>query len=303
MDRLDAMEAFVVAVDRGSLSKAARALGRSTASISRAVSALEAQLGIRLLRRTTRALALTEGGARYLEVSRRVLVELAEAETVARGALTSPQGLLTVTAPVMFGARHVRPLVDAFLAAHAEVRVRLLLLDRTINVVDEGVDVAVRIGHLADSALVATTVGNVRRVVVASPGYLARAGRPREPRDLAAHRTIGFTALFAGDTWTFGGGPDGGRARTIKVAPVLTVNTAEAAVGAALAGVGVTAALSYQVADAIAAGELVALLPKFEPDPIPVQLVYPAGSTTTAKVRAFLALATPGLRAVLPRRG
>jgi DNA-binding transcriptional LysR family regulator len=180
MDRLDAMEAFVVAVDHGSLSSASRALGRSIAAISRAITALEARLGVRLLRRSTRALKLTDAGVRYIEVCRQVLGELSEAETVASSVLAFPQGLLTVTAPVMFGALHVRPVVDSYLAAHPQVRARLLLLDRVVNVVDEGVDVAVRIAHLPDSALVATSVGFVRRVVCASPKYIARHGsRPR----------------------------------------------------------------------------------------------------------------------------
>lgn len=299
MDKLDALEALVVAVDRGSLSKAARALGKSIAAISRAVSGLEAQLGVTLLRRTTRSLALTEAGERYVAMSRRILAELGEAETAARGALASPQGTLTVTAPVMFGARHVRPIVDAFLAAHAAVRARLLLLDRVINLVDEGVDVAVRIGNLPDSALIAISVGTLRRVIVASPAYLARAGKPRAPRDLAQHRTISFSGLTAIHSWRFGAGPSGGRAKVVTVSPILAVNTSEAAIGSALAGVGITSALSYQVADAIRAGELTPLLTTYEPEPIPVQLVYPAGSTATAKVRAFVELAIPRLRDVL----
>jgi DNA-binding transcriptional LysR family regulator len=299
MDRLDAMEAFVVAVDHGSLSSASRALGRSIAAISRAITALEARLGVRLLRRSTRALKLTDAGVRYIEVCRQVLGELSEAETVASSVLAFPQGLLTVTAPVMFGALHVRPVVDSYLAAHPQVRARLLLLDRVVNVVDEGVDVAVRIAHLPDSALVATSVGFVRRVVCASPKYIARHGRPSEPRAIAAHRCIGFTALTPTETWTFGAGPEAGRAKFVKVDPVLTVNSAQAAIGSAIDGHGVTCALSYQVADAIRAGELVAILTEYEPEPWPVHLVHPARSSASAKVRAFVEMATPPLRAAL----
>ena len=299
MDRLDAMEAFVVTVDRGSLSAAARALGRSAASITRAVASLEERLGVSLLRRTTRALRLTEAGERYLVVSRRILLELADAEKVATSALESPRGTLTVTAPVMFGSLHVRPVVDEYLATFPDVRARLLLLDRVVNVVDEGIDAAVRIAHLPDSALVATAVGAVGRVVCASPAYLAAHGRPKEPRDLASHRTIAFTALTPNDTWSFRGEVTGGRTRHVKLEPFLTVNTADAAIASAIAGHGVTCALSYQVARALAAGELEAVLGAYEPEPSPVHLVYPAGSTTTAKVRAFVELAAPRLRAAL----
>ncbi len=299
MDRLQAMEAFVLAVDQGSLSSAARTLGVSPAAVTRAVASLEARVGAQLLRRTTRSLALTEVGERYLAVTRRVLAELAEAERSARGALDAPQGLLTVTAPVMFGALHVRPVVDAFLAAHAEVRVRLLLLDRVVHVIDEGIDVAIRIAHLPDSALVARKLGEVRRVVCASPSYLARHGRPSVPHELAAHRCISFTALTPSQTWSFGSGPDGGRAKQVALRPVLSVNTAEAAIGAAIDGVGVTCALSYQVAAALREGTLVSLLTPYALEPLPVHLVHPAGATTAAKVRAFVDLALPRIKAAM----
>lgn len=302
MDRLDAMEAFVVTVDRGSLSGAARSLGRSAASVTRAVAWLEERLGVQLLRRTTRSLKLTEAGERHLAVCRRVLAELAEAEKNAGGALDEPRGCLTVTAPVMFGALHVRPVLDELLATHGELRARLFLLDRVVNVVDEGIDAAVRIAHLPDSALVATSLGIVRRVVCASPSYLARHGRPTEPRDLATHRCIAFASLTPSDAWTFAPGPGGGRAKQVKVAPFLTVNTAEAAIGSAIDGHGVTCALSYQVAAAIGSGALVPLLASFEPEPVPVHLVFPAGSTRAAKVRAFVELAVPRLRARLAER-
>jgi DNA-binding transcriptional LysR family regulator len=301
MDRLQAMEAFVLTVDRGSLSSAARKLGRSPAAVTRAVASLEERLGAQLLRRTTRSLKLTEAGERYLAVSRRVLAELAEAERSTRSALEAPQGLLTVTAPVMFGALHVRAVVDAFLAVHAEVRVRLLLLDRVVHLIDEGIDVALRIAHLPDSALVARKVGEVRRIVCASPAYLARHGRPSAPHELAAHRCISFTALTPSDTWSFGSGPDGGRAKQVALRPVLSVNTAEAAIGAAIDGVGVTCAYSYQVAAAIHAGKLVPLLAPYALEPLPVHVVHPAGATTAAKVRAFVDLAQARIRASLAK--
>jgi DNA-binding transcriptional LysR family regulator len=199
----------------------------------------------------------------------------------------------------MFGALHVRPVVDAYLEAYPEIRARLLLLDRVINVLDEGVDAAVRIAHLPDSALVATAVGVTSRVVCASPAYLARHGKPREPRELAEHRCISFNALTPSETWTFGPGPEGGRAKQVKVEPVLTVNTAEAAIASALQGQGITCALSYQVAAPLRAGTLTALLTAYEPDPLPVHLVSAARAAMSAKVRTFVELATPALRAAL----
>ena len=299
MDRLDCMEAFVASVDHGSLSRAAHALGRSITTISRAISALEGRLGTTLLIRTTRTLKLTDAGDRYLAACRRVLAEIADAEQRAASAVEAPHGVLTVTAPVMFGAMHVRPIVDAYLSAHPDVRVRLLLLDRVVNLLDEGVDAAVRIAHLPDSALVATTVGAVRRIVCASPDYLARHGKPREPRALAEHRCISCTALTPSETWTFGPGPEGGRAKQVKIAAVLTVNTAEAAIASALEGQGVTCALSYQVAAPLRAKTLTRLLTAYEPDALPVHLVSAARAATSAKVRAFVDLAAPALRAAL----
>lgn len=299
MDHLESLRALVASVDRGSLSSAARALGRSTASVSRAVDAVEARVGATLLRRTTRSLRLTDAGERYLVVARRVLSELDDAEKTAGAAATTPNGLLTVTAPLAFGSLHVRAIVDSYLAAHEDVRVQLLLLDRVVNVVEEGVDVAVRIAHLPDSALVATAVGTVRRMVVASPEYLATRRRPKEPADLARHRCIASTALTPNDTWTFGSRRSGERPKHARVSPVLRVNVADAAIRATLDGVGITCALSYQVAEHLAAGSLVPLLTAFEPPPLPVHIVYPLGVARTAKVRAFVDLAAPRLRAAL----
>jgi DNA-binding transcriptional LysR family regulator len=245
--------------------------------------------------RTTRALKLTEAGERFLPTARRVLDELDAAEAATTAREQQPHGVLAITAPVTFGSLHVRPLVEAYLAAHAEVRVRLLLLDRVVNLVDEGVDVAVRIAHLPDSALIAAQVGSVRRLLVASPAYLARHGRPKKPADLAAHRCISSIGLTPSETWTF----RRGRAVHVRVSPVLAVNHAESAIRAAVAGTGITTALSYQVADQLERGSLVRLLPSYEPPPVPVQLVFPASSARAAKVRAFLELATPRLRDAL----
>ncbi len=302
MDRLDELRALVLAVDQGSLAAAARAMARSPASITRAIGAIEGRLGAPLLRRTTRSLRLTEAGERYLVVARRVLADLDEAEQSAEAATAEPQGLLTVTAPVAFGGLHVRPIVDAFLADHAQVRARLVLLDRVVSLVDEGVDVAVRIAHLPDSALVATAVGTVRRLVVASPAYLARHGRPREPGDLAGHRCVALTSITPGDSWSFGARREGERARQVRVRPVLSVNTVDAAIGSVVNGVGVGCVLSYQVAGQLASGSLVRLLAPFEPPPLPVHVVYQATSGRTARVRRFVERAAPRLRAVLSER-
>lgn len=302
MDRLDALRAFVLSVDRGSLSAAARLLGRSPASITRAVGAIEGHLGTSLLQRTTRSLRLTEAGERYIVVARRVISDLDEAAKTAGEGVAEPQGTLTVTAPLAFGAIHVRAIVDAFLAAHSSVRVHLLLLDRVISVIDEGVDVAVRIAHLPDSALLAHAVGEVRRVVVASPHYLARHGRPKEPGDLARHRCIASTSVAPGDVWAFAR-KDGTPSKQVRVSPCLSVNVAEAAIQSALSGAGITCALSYQVAEHLSAGALVRLLGAYEPPPLPVHLVYPASNARTAKVRAFLDMATPRLREALSSRG
>ena len=296
------MEAFVATVDHGSLSRAARALGRSVAAVSRAISSLEERLGATLLIRTTRASKLTDSGDRYVAVCRTVLAQLADAEQRAGSSVEVPRGVLTVTAPVMFGALHVRPVVDAYLAAYPDVRVRLLLLDRVVNVVDEGIDAAVRIAHLPDSALVATAVGATRRIICASPAYVARHGKPSEPRALTEHRCISFAGLTPSETWTFGPGPDGGRARQVRIEPVLMVNTAEAAIASALEGQGVTCALSYQVAAPLRTGALTALLTAYEPDPLPVHIVSATRAATSAKVRAFIELATPALRAALSEK-
>jgi DNA-binding transcriptional LysR family regulator len=298
MDRLDAMNAFVVTVEAGGLSAAARKLGRSAAAVTRTIAALERHLGVALLRRTTRGVGLTEAGERYLAACRRVLADVSEAEQLAAGAGSAARGTLTVTAPFTFGALHVRPILDAYLAAHPEVTARLLLLDRVVNLVDEGIDAAVRIAFLPDSSLHATRVGEVRRVVCASPDYCARRGRPKAPQDLAEHRCISLSGTTPTDTWTFVASRSR-RPRHVKVRPVLTVNSAVAAIGSAVDGHGITCVLSYQVAAELAAGRLVRLLQDNEPEPLPVHVVYPAASVAIARVRAFIELAVPRLRAAL----
>jgi len=295
MDRIETMTAFVTTMDASGFSAAGRKLDRSPASITRAVAFLEARLGSRLLRRTTRSIKLTEDGQRYLAACRRLLADLEEAEQVAAGEQAVPRGLLAVTAPVAFGSRHVRPAVDAFLETYSEVQVRLLLLDRLVNLVEEGIDAAVRIGHLPDSSLIAVRVGEVRRVVCASPGYLVRRPAPREPSELSAHECIAFSQETPNDLWAFAPA-SGKKPRYVKTHPRLMVNTADAAIGAALDGRGVTRVLSYQIEAELHGGRLIRLLPEHEPPPLPVHVVYPAASASSAKLRAFADIVVPRLR-------
>ncbi len=299
MDRIDAMTAFVAALDEGSLAGAARRLGRSPAAITRAVALLEERLGTRLLHRTTRALHLTKAGERYLAACRAILAELAEADQLAAGERTDPRGLLSLTAPVTFGRLHVAPLVEELLEANPKLEARLLLVDRVVSLIDEGHDAAVRIGQLPDSSLVATRVGEVRRVVCASPDYLAAHGAPLLPADLAGHRIVSFSQITDNAIWSFAPGPGGGSRKQVTVRPHYVVNGAEAAIDAAVRGRGITRVLSYQVEEAVAAGRLMLLLEDYEGPPLPVAIVYPEARLPAAKLRAFVAFAVPRLRSRL----
>lgn len=285
MDRFAALTAFVTIVDRHGFAPAARHLGLTPSAITRQVAALEDRLGVRLLTRTTRSVTLTDAGARFLERARRILAELREAEDSAQSERARPTGRLTITAPAVFGRLHVAPLVAAFLAEHEQVSARLLLSDRTVNLVEEGVDLAIRIGHLPESGLVAKRLGETRRVIVAAPAYLDRAGTPAHPRDLAAHETIGFTALAEAPEWRFAGD------LRVAVQPRLATNSADAAIWAAEQGQGLTLVLGYQVKAAIAAGRLRVVLAEHEPPALPIHAVHPASRLLSAAVRAFIDLA------------
>ena len=289
MDRLDAMTVFVAVADLQGFAPAARRLRLSASVVTRAIAALEAHLGARLLQRTTRTVTLTDAGARYLERARRILADLAEAEAAAQAERTVPTGRFVVAAPNVFGRLHVAPLLSAFLARHPTVQGDLTLADRLVNLVEDGVDLAVRIGVLDDSTLVARTVGATRRVVVASPDYLSRRGEPRTPADLAGHAVIQFTALAPLPEWRFARGDHDAR---IALAPGLVTNSADAAIGHAAGGGGLTMVLSYQVVEAVRAGRLRVVLADFEPPPLPIQLVYPTTRLLSAKVRAFADLVT-----------
>jgi DNA-binding transcriptional LysR family regulator len=300
MDRIDAMRAFVCSVDRGSLASAARAMGCSAASITRAIAMLELRLKTRLLHRNTRALHLTSFGDRYLATCREVLAALEMAERRAEGEQERPSGVLTVTAPLMFGQLHVRPVLDAFLDDNPSVRARLMLLDRVVSLVEEGIDVALRVGHLPDSTLWATRLGEVRRVLCASPAYLERAGYPRTPDALLRHHCIMERADAETELWRFAA-RSGKSIRPIAVLPRLMVNSAAAAVDSAREGHGIARVMSYQAAASVASGELVILLPKYEPPALPVHLVLPFPRARTAKQNAFVRFATARLRGALLR--
>lgn len=290
MDRVDNIAVFAEVAERGSFAAAARQLNRSPAAVTRAVAELEARLGVRLLNRTTRAVSMTEAGQRFLAGAQRVLADLREIEAAASGQGEAPRGELRVTAPIAFGRRHVLQLVTQFLVRYPEVAVRFALLDRSADLVEEGFDVAVRIGELSDTSAIATRVGAVRRVVVAAPGYLDRHGRPQTPDELAGHDIIGFVGIDGAARWTFRGDVDA------AVKPRLIVNTAEAAIDAASSGFGITRVLSYQASNALARGSMVRLLREHEPPEVPIHLVYPDGRHPPPKLRAFLDYVAPLLR-------
>jgi len=300
MNRLDAMSILVAVVDAGSLSAAARRLGMPLATVSRKVADLEAHLNTRLLHRTTRQLVLTEAGASYVAACRRILDDIGEAERTATGEYAAPKGELVVTAPVVFGRLHVVPVVAEFLAQYPQIDVNLMLTDRVVHLMDEHADVAVRIGALPDSALMATRVGTVRRVVCASPAYLAARGVPASPGDLAGHACITFEVLASLRAWVFGSGK---AALSVPVHSRLAVNTAEAAIAAAVLGVGFARVLSYQVAEAVREQSLQIVLERFESAPLPISLVHKGQAPLPLKLRAFLDFVTPRLRARTARDG
>jgi DNA-binding transcriptional LysR family regulator len=286
MDRLDAMQAFVAVADLQGFAPAARKLGLSPSGVTRLIAALEDRLGARLLQRTTRKVALTDVGTRYLERVRRILADVEEAESSAEGERTRPSGRLVVSAPIGFGRLHVSPVMSHYLGRYPEVTAELRLTDRTVNLVEDGVDLAVRIGHLPDSTLVARH-GEMRRIVVASDAYLTQRGEPDTPEAIATHDTIQFGAATAAPEWRF---VEDGREVRVLCTPRFTTNSADAAIQYAGQGGGLTRVLAYQAADAIKAGRLRIVLEKFEPPALPIHAVYPTSRLLSAKVRAFIDL-------------
>lgn len=283
MDRIDELAIFVAVLDAGSLAAAARRLGRSASAVTRILGTLEDRVGARLVERTTRKLAPTEAGRRLAEEARRVLAAYEAAIAPEEAGVL--RGTLRITAPLAFGRRHVTPVVSSFLELHPHLAVELMLHDRNLDLIEEGLDVAVRIGALADSGLVIRKVGEVRRVLVAAPAYVERFGAPARPAEVAAHQAICSNARAVGPEWRFGGP---GRAVVTRVKPRLLINEIDAVLVAVRDGHGLTQALSYQVAEDLAAGRLVRLLAEFEPPPLPVQLVTPSAQHMPAKTRAFL---------------
>lgn len=298
MDRLEAMSLLIASVEAGSFSAASRKLGTPLPTISRKVSELEAHLKTRLLVRSTRKLALTDAGAAYVAASKRILEQVGEAETEALGEYSAPRGELIITAPIVLGRLQVLPIVSDFLASFPQINVRMTLSDRNMNLVDDHIDMAVRVGVLPDSGMIATRVGIVRRVVCGSPAYFAAHGTPKTPDDLADLTCITFAGMAAGTSWMFG--PRSRRqAQLMRPRCRLNINTAESATDAAIAGVGVTHVLSHQVARAVEEGKLVVVLRDFEPDPMPVNLVHAGQGLLPLKMRRFLEFAAPRLRKVL----
>jgi DNA-binding transcriptional LysR family regulator len=293
MDRLQAMTTFVAVVDSGGFASAARKLNLSPPVVTRAVAELEERLGLRLLTRTTRVVRVTDAGARFAEDCRRILADIDEAETTATGTHTTPRGTLTLTAPVLFGQLYVTPILVSYLQQFPEVDAQCLFLDRVVNVVEEGIDVAVRIGELPDSSLQAVRVGRVRRVLVASPAYLQARGLLQRPEDLAGHTIVSAAGVNPVSEWRFN---DAGTAQVQRLQPRMRTTTNDSAIAAAVAGLGIARLLSYQVAAQVRSGALQPVLEAFESAPLPVHVVHHEGRRATQKVRAFVDLAVERLR-------
>jgi DNA-binding transcriptional LysR family regulator len=293
MARLQAMQVFVKVAETGGFAEAARQLNMSPPAVTRAIATLEDIIGTRLFTRTTRSVKLTEAGGRYVEDCRRILAEIDEAEAAAAGSYATPTGTLSVTASVLFGQIYILPILTDYLDLHPAVTARALFLDRVTNIVDEGIDVAIRIGHLPDSSHAAIRVGTVRRVVCGAPTYFAAHGVPATPADLAQHRIIAATSAFSALDWRFGRDEK----TAVTVSPRLYCSTYEGVVAAATQGWGLARPLSYQVGPQLAAGTLQTVLTDYEPAPLPIHVIHPEGRRASAKVRAFVDLAVDRLRA------
>jgi DNA-binding transcriptional LysR family regulator len=289
MDRIDAMQAFVAVADLEGFAPAARRLKLSPSGVTRLIAALEERLGARLLQRTTRKVALTDTGRHYLERARRILADVEEAERAAEGERTRPSGRLVVSAPLGFGRLHVSPVMSAYLKRYPEVSGELRLEDRMVNLIEDGIDLAVRLGHLADSTLVARHVGEMRRIVVASPAYLRARGEPKTPEAIASHDTIQFGATAGVADWRF---LDGGKEVRVPYDPRFSSNSSDAAIQYAAEGGGLTRVMAYQAAEALKAGKLKIVLEKYELPAVPIHIVYPTSRLLSAKVRSFVDLAT-----------
>jgi DNA-binding transcriptional LysR family regulator len=291
-DRFEAMSLLIAVVDAGSFSGAARQLGVPLPTVSRKISELETYLHTRVLQRSTRQLSLTEAGLSYVAACRRILEEIGEAERAVSGEYAAPKGDLVITTPIVFGRLHVLPVVTQFLKTYPEINVRIVLSDRLVHLLEEHVDVAIRVGELPDSSLVAARVGTIRRIVCASPAYLKEHGNPLRPQDLDRHQCITFDGLSSTREWAFRSGKS---EMTVPVKSRLVVNTAEAAIAAAIDGLGLTRVLSYQVADVVRDNKLAITLQDHEPHEWPIHLVHAGQGLLPLKVRAFLDFAKPRL--------
>ena len=293
VNKLAGMQTFVAILDHGSLTAAAEALGKALPTVVRSLATLEEGLGVRLLHRTTRRMSLTEEGRIYLERCRQILADIEVAEQALSNQQIAPRGELRITAPVLFGQLHVAPAVIGFLREYAEIKVELLLLDRVINMVEEGIDVGIRIAPLEDSSMIATRVGEVRRVVCANPSLLERLGTPEHPRELAGFPCVHFQGLSTAPVWNFA---DGRKAISVPVDGPFTCNQAATAVDACAEGLGVGRFLSYQVESLVAEKKLTIVLQEFEPPPIPIQLVFAQSRLMTPRVRVFIDFMKEALR-------
>lgn len=293
MDKLREMEVFVAIVDRGSFTGASDKLGLSAPAVSRAVNSLESRLGTHLLARTTRSVRPTDAGMAYLEACRKVLDTITDAEANIAADQLNPVGTLTISAPVLFGQRYVAPLVNAFALRYPDVSVNAVYVDRTTRLLEEGVDIAIRVGHLGDSSTFAIPLGFVQRCTYAAPSYLAAHGEPLHPKDLTNHHCVSFTGVSLPLEWVFN---DSASRLPIRLRPRMIVDLGPAAVLAAVDGVGIIQLLSYQAAPEVLDGRLQPILTSFEPESIPVNLLHVERRSTSGKIRAFVEFATATLR-------
>lgn len=293
MDKLRLVNAFVAVVDANGFASGGHKLGLSPPAVTRAINELENHLGVRLLTRTTRVVRVTEPGARYVAEWRNILAQLAEADESVIGTLSKLRGHLTITAPVLFGAKFVAPIVTEYLNRYPEVNASCWFLDRVVDMLDEGVDIGVRIGDLPDSAMRATAVAKVRRVICAAPEYLEKHGVPQALGDLQSHIIVAAGAVTPTTEWRLA---EDGVPRVVKVAPRMTTTSNDSALAAVLSGFGITQLLSYQVAELVRDGRLKTVLGKFEPPPLPVHVVHREGQYSSKKARAFIDMAAARLR-------
>lgn len=293
MDRLHLMTVYVAVAEEESFAGAARRLGMSPPAVTRAIASLEDRLGVKLLNRTTRHVRATEAGERYLDDARRVIAAADEADEAAVGINAEPRGHMTVTAPVLFGRMYVMPGIVAYLRQHPETTVSALFLDRVVNMLEEGVDVGIRIGELADSSYRALRVGQVRRVLCASPAYLKKNGIPQTPQELRQHEVIVASSVSQSVEWRF---LDQGEPLAVRIKPRLTVSSNDGAIEAATMGLGVTRLMSYQVAPLLATGKLKVVLSEFELPQLPIHIIHREGRHASAKMRAFINLMAEHLR-------